>query len=403
MANSLLTDDIILKEALSVLHQKLNFIPNIGLQYDNSFAKTGAKIGSSLRIRMPNEYTVRSGAVMSVNDTTERSETLTVGTQKGVDMKFSSVERTMDLDSFSSLHIAPAMSVLAAVIEADALTMRNDVWNFIDGVDSDNNHSNIQKARAELTKNLAPESQRCMIHTPDSVTGVIASAATYFHDAKAVSRQYREGMLGRQGGFDHYENTLIADHTTGTAGEGDSGYNVNGAQSADATAIANGYQTLTVNAGSTTFAAGDVITIAGVYRVHPETKTATSDLQKFVVRAAAGPTATSLSIQPAIITSGARQNVSAAAANGAAVNKVGGGASADWQESLAFHKDAFAIAFADLEMLDGVKGSRQVLDGISMRIQSGADLVNDQNLTRLDVYYGYKTVRPQLAVRVGHN
>ena len=92
MANTNLTIDMITNQALMILHQKLNFIGTIDRQYDSSFAKSGAKIGDTLRIRLPNEYTVRSGATLSTQDTTETSVSLPVTTQKGVDVNFSSEE-----------------------------------------------------------------------------------------------------------------------------------------------------------------------------------------------------------------------------------------------------------------------------------------------------------------------
>ena len=133
MANSILTPTAVTREALRVLHQKLNFVGSIVREYDDSFAKTGAKIGDSLKIRLPNQYTVRTGAVLSAQDTTESSVTLQVATQKGVDLNFTSVDLTLSLDDFSKRIIEPAMSVLAANVESDALSMYKDVgqsvWN----------------------------------------------------------------------------------------------------------------------------------------------------------------------------------------------------------------------------------------------------------------------------------
>ena len=121
MANTLLTPDMITSEALRILHQKLNFIGNINRAYDSSFAKDGAKIGDSLRIRLPNEYVVRSGAALSAQDTTEQSITLQINNQKGVDLNFTSTEMTLDLDNFGDRVLKPAMSKLAAHIESDML------------------------------------------------------------------------------------------------------------------------------------------------------------------------------------------------------------------------------------------------------------------------------------------
>ena len=132
MPNTLLTPTAVTRESLRVLHQKLNFVGNITREYDSSFAKEGAKIGDSLKIRLPNEYTVRTGATLRTQDTTEASTTLQVSTQKGVDLNFTSADLTMSLDDFSKRILDPAMSVLAANIEADALNMYKDVYNLVD-------------------------------------------------------------------------------------------------------------------------------------------------------------------------------------------------------------------------------------------------------------------------------
>ena len=155
--------------------------------------------------------------------------------------------------------------------------------------------------------------------------------------------------------------------------------------------------------GSTTFAVGDIITFAGCFRVHPETKQATSDLQQFVVTAAYAGGAGTLAISPAIVTSGARQNVSASPTNGGAVVKVGG-ASAVYRPSIAFHRDAFTFATADLPLPKGTDmASRKVMDGISMRMIRDFDSVNARFITRLDVLYGYTAQRPELACRILSN
>ena len=203
--------------------------------------------------------------------------------------------------------------------------------------------------------------------------------------------------MGRTGGFDFYENTLIQNQQTGTAAAA-TGYTVNGA------VTANGSSSVVVATGSTTFKKGDIITFSGCNRVHPETKADTGTLQQFVVTADYAGGAGTINVSPAIYTSTGRQNVLATGiANGATVAKVGA-ASTIYKPSMAFHKDAFAFATADLVMPNGVDfASRQVMDGISMRVVRQYDINNDKFPCRLDVLYGYKTIRPQLACRILSN
>jgi hypothetical protein len=397
MANTNLTIDMITNQALMILHQKLNFIGTIDRQYDSSFAKSGAKIGDTLRIRLPNEYTVRSGATLSTQDTTETSVSLPVTTQKGVDINFSSEELTLDIDDFSKRILEPAMSVLAANVEADAISMYKDVYNFVDNAGSAMTFAKALAASGKLTDNLTPYDGRSLNLTTQDNIDMVDALKGLFNAQDKLSSNYKEGRLaGPFAGFEGiYENTLLGNHTTGTAAA-TTNYLVNGASQTGAT--------LTVDGGSTTFLDGDIITIAGVNRVHPETKADTGILQQFVVTANSGTSATSLAISPSITITGGKQNVTAAPANDAAVSKVGGGASSVFTNSMAYHKDAFTFATADLVMPKGVDmAARKVLDGVSMRIVRDYDINNDKFPCRIDILYGYVAKRPQLACRIGNN
>ena len=397
-SNTILTPTMVTREALRILHQKLNFIGSINRQYDDSFAKDGARIGSTLNIRLPNEYTVSSGAALSTQTTTELSTSLVVSNQKHVDTTFTSAELTLSLDDFSDRILEPAMSVLAANIEADALSMALDVYQVVNNIGAAITLNKVLTGRKLLTDALAPSSQRtCLLNTQDNLD-LVDALKGLFQDSDEIAKQYREGMVGRSGGFDFYENTLIANQTTGTALSATT-YTVNGA------VTTNGSTTVTVATGATTFKKGDVFTVAGCNRVHPETKVDTGVLQQFVVTADYAGGAGNLSFAPAIYTTTGRQNVTAGGMpNGNAITKVGG-ASAVYKPSLAYHRDAFTFATADLEDVSkyGAWGAREVMDGISMRVARQYAIGTDTVPCRIDVLYGYKTIRAQLAARILSN
>lgn len=395
MANSILTPTAVTREALRVLHQKLTFIGNINRQYDDSYAKKGAKIGNDLKVRLPNQYVVRSGPNLSAQDTTEQSVTLQVATQKGVDLTFSSAELTLSLDDFSKRILEPALAVLAAAMEADAYTMALDVFQAVNGIGAAITWKNVLLARKALNDSLAPiDNDRSVILNTQDNADLVDTLKGLFQDSSQISKQYREGMMGRTAGADFYESTTIPSQTTGTALSATT-YTVNGAGQTGSGVI--------VATGATTFKKGDVVTFAGCNRVHPETKADTGVLQQFVVTADYAGGAGTLAIAPAIVTSGGTQNVSASPTNGGAVTKVGG-ASAIYKPSLMFHKDAFTFATADLVMPQGVDfAAREVYDGISMRIVRQYAISTDTFPCRLDVLYGYKTLRAQLAARILSN
>jgi hypothetical protein len=126
--------------------------------------------------------------------------------------------------------------------------------------------------------------------------------------------------------------------------------------------------------------------------------------QSFVVTANAATAASTLSVSPPIVLSGAYQNVVIPTVSATAAGTAEGTASSTYPVTLAFHKNAFAVATADLVMPNGVDFSaRQVLDGISMRIVRAYDINNDKFPCRLDVLFGAKTIRAQHAVRIENN
>jgi hypothetical protein len=391
MPNTILTATAVTREALRVLHQKLNFVGSITREYDDSFAREGAKVGDTLKVRVPNQYVVRTGATLAAQDTTETSVDLKVQTQKGVDLNFTSVDLTMNLDDFSERILEPAMSVLAANIEADAMNMYKDVFNQVGTTGQPATFAKVLQARKTLVDNLAPLASRtCNLNTQDNVD-LVDALKGLFNDKVNLTKQYREGYMGRTAGFDFMENTLWPSHLRGAG----AGYLVNGASQTGAT--------LNVNTGTGAVKQGDVFTIAGVNRVHPETKQSTGILQSFVATADFAGGAGSISISPAIVTSGALQNVSASPGAGAAIT-FAGTANAPHGISMAYQKGAFAFASADMVMPRGVDfAAREVFDGVSMRIVRQYDINNDKFPCRLDVLYGYKTIRPQLACRLANN
>ena len=410
MANSILTPTMITREAVRVLHQKLNFVGNVNRQYDDRFAETGAKIGTTLNIRQPAKYSVRTGAALSAQDHIERSTPLTVSSQYGVDVSFTTVELTMELDDFSDRIIKPAMAQLAAKIEGDALAVaKNRVWNYTNATtDGLLNYKRFQQNGKNLTENLAPMDQRCSILTPASCVEFSDAVKGLFQSSSNIRQQYREGIVGRTGGFDVYENTLMPSHTTGTLAG--SPLTTGAALGTSTTANAWVSETaLSVDGANTgtTLLAGDIITMAGVYSVHPETKTNQGFLQNFVVQSDVTLTTQAntyvVTVKPGLIygSGNAYQNTVLSGisdTDGNAVVLIGAVGSA-FNNDLFFHKDAFVFATADLEDVSryGAWGSRAQQDGISMRLARQYAISTDTVPCRIDVLWGFAELYPELA------
>lgn len=402
MANTNLTIDMITQEALRVLHQKCNFVGNINRQYDDSFANEGGKIGDSLRIRRPVKYNSATGATIATGtgaDSTEQKFDLKISTQRHIPLRFTSEELSLDIDNFSDRYIKPAMAQLAADIEDDALSMTDKVFNQVDA-GTKVAMANVLENRRNLVENLAGMGPYSAILDTQANVDLVDDLKGLFHSSEQISEQYREGLMGLTAGFEFYENTLMPNHTSG--GEaGQSNYLVNGAGQ---TSSDTKSQTLTIDTGTKTIAKGDVFTLSGVNRVHPESKTDKGEAQQFVVIGGdTGTTsATSITIAPGIVPSGPRQNVTQAPADNTALAFTGS-ANTNYNRSLFFAEDAFTFATADLILPKGLDmASRQQYDGISMRILRDYAIVKDRVYTRCDVLYGYTPLYKQLASVAWH-
>lgn len=399
MAKTLLNTDKITMEFGRTLHQESNFIGNVNRQYDESYKESGAKTGASIRIRTPNKFATTVGATLVEGDVVQEQVTLTVATQRHVKLPYyTSAELAQNIENILESDVKPAAKQMIADIEADILarayvgvpTQVSDIGNAL-------TFNGMTDARTQLTKQLCPQNGRKLIMTPDMSGAVIKDTKGLFQASTNIADQYREGMLGRTAGFDCFENTLLPRHQSGTAAAVTT-YLVNGT-------IAEGATSIPVDTGTTTFKTGDVLTFAGCYDVHPETRASRTALKQFVVTADYAGGSGNISVYPPMRSSasGARQNISAIPADNAAVSKVAG-ASVAYDIGLAFHKDAFVFATADLPLPGGTHAaSRKNVEGISVRFIQDYDPVSDKLISRLDVLYGFAIVRPELAARLGYN
>lgn len=408
MANTNLTIDMITKESLRIAHEKLAFLGTIDRSYDSSYAKSGAKIGDVLRVRLPNQFTRRTGSrVMDVQDVTSEKVDVTVATQDGVDMRFNSAELALDLDEFSKRYIEPAVSVLVSGIEGDCLaTATKGVHNLVGTAgtvvgSSSGDISAIFDARAKLNQFLAPKEGRAIQLDSVTMAAIVNGNKSLFNPTSDNGKAFREGYYGRVAGMDWYENERTYSHTVGA--------DVTASTAADATITDGGGSgtTCTITWGaSNTIAAGDVFTLPKVYAVHPETKANTGKLMQFVATAAS--TGTTTVISPRIYWSGPKQNVcnatggaSVAADFDSETATFVGTASTAYRRNLAYCKDFATFVTADLPLMDDAhKCSRISKDGLSMRLWQASDIRNDELLTRMDILYGFKVLRPEWGVQI---
>ncbi len=398
MANSLLTIDMITRKALEILENNLVITRNVNRQYDDSFAVEGAKIGSTLRIRLPDRALVTDGAALQVQDDNEQFTTLTVASQKHIAVNFTSAEMALQLDDFAERVLKPRISQLASSIDADVANSFKSIYQSVGTPGTTPGTSLVLlQAQQKLNEAAAVMSPRYATVNPAANASLVEGMKGLFNPTDTISRQFKNGLMGV--GVLGYEEVnmsqSIKQHTNGSRSTGQT---VNGNVSEGASEI------VLASAGSgTTYAVGDVFTIADVYAVNPQTRESTGSLQQFVVTQAATSNAgaVTLKVAPALYSpSHALATVSTLTINSKAVTFLGA-ASGQYAQNLVYHKDAITFATADLLLPQGVDmASRQVHNGISMRVVRQYDINNDRMPCRIDVLYGYSVIRPQMACRI---
>ncbi len=407
MSNTILTNTIIAQEALMLLENNLVYGNLVNRNYEKEFnqLENGYTPGASVTIRKPARYTLRSGAAMSVQDSTEGTTSLTVDQQVGVDLGgWTSADRTLSIPEFSDRFLKSAVITIAQGVDAAVAALYKDVWNWVGtpGTQVDS-FADFAKAPQRLDEMAVPVDGRSAVLNPSDQWGLIGSVSgLYISDtAKTALQKAKLPMLG---GIDSYMSQNSPAHTTGS--RDDTTPVVNGDTSSTYAAVKATNETSLAYTGAdatATFKQGDVINIAGVYAVNPVSKATQSYLQDFVVKAnvTSSGGAGTLTISPAIITSGAYQTVSAAAANGVAITNKGT-ASTTYKQSMVFHKDAFALAVVPMVKPDGAVDVQRVSSksGFSIRMIPVYTGSSDTSAFRLDVLFGVKTIYADLACRL---
>jgi hypothetical protein len=400
MANSLLTIDMITRKSLEILENNLVISRNVNKEYDDSFAVEGAKIGSTLRIRLPDRALVTDGAALQVQDDNEQFTTLTVSSQKHIGINFTSAELTMQLDDFAERVLKPRISQLASSVDADVANAYKSIFNTVGTPGTTPATALVLlQAQQKLNESATPMSPRYATVNPAANAGLVNGLSGFFNPTGTISRQFKTGMMGEGVlGYDEMNmSQSIVNHTTG---------NFPAAPICASTVPSTqGATTLdiTYTSGTKSLKQGDVFTIAAVYAVNPQTRLSTGSLQQFVVTADQTLTSTSATIAflPAMYTAtNALATVDAFPVASAALVFVGT-ASTVYPQNLVYHKNAITLATADLLLPQGVDmASRQVHNGISMRIVRQYDINNDRMPCRVDVLYGFSAIRPPMGCRI---
>jgi hypothetical protein len=396
MSNSLLTIDMITRKALEILENNLVLTRTVNRQYDDSFAVEGAKIGSTLRIRLPDRALVTDGAALQVQDDNEQYTTLAVSSQKHIGVNFTTAELTMQLDDFAERVLKPRISQLASSIDADVANAFKYIGNSVGTPGTTPATSLVLlQAQQKLNENAAVMSPRYATVNPAANAALIEGMKGLFNPVSAISKQFKNGMFG-EGilGYDELNmSQSIKQFTTGSR---------TGTLSVNASVTSEGATSIVVTGlGSTTVKAGDVFTVADCLAVNPQTRESTGSLFQFVcLEDVTASTTATIKVNAMYSASQALATVDVLPQSGKTVTFLGS-PSTQYPQNLIYHRDAIAFATADLLMPNGVDmASRQVHNGISLRVVRQYDINNDRLPCRIDVLYGYSVIRPQMAVRL---
>ena len=398
MSNTILTIDMITRKSLEILENNLVLTRNVNRQYDDSFAVEGAKIGSTLRIRLPDRALVTDGAALQVQDDNEQFTTLTVASQKHIGVNFTSAELTMQLDDFAERVLKPRISQLASSIDADVANAYKTIGNTVGTPGTTPSTSLVLlQAQQKLNENAAVMSPRFATVNPAANAGLVEGMKGLFNPTDTISKQFKNGMMGTGVlGFDEINmSQSIKQHTTGTR--------VATGNTVTTTVSSEGAASIALTIGNgLTVKAGDVFTVADCFAVNPQTRESTGSLFQFVALAdaTASGTAITVTVAPIYTAANALATVDSFPVAGKAVVFVGA-ASTQYAQNLVYHKDAITFATADLLLPMGVDmAARAVHNGISLRIVRQYDINNDRMPCRIDVLYGFNTIRPQMGCRI---
>lgn len=398
MTNTLVTCSIVAKEALAILENMVAFAGMVNRDWEDEFTGSqsrGYSPGQTINIKKPPRYQYRAGRVALPQATVETTVPLTLS-QGGCDLNFTSLERTLSLQKLED-KLQAALATVANEIDRQGLQLaRLNTFNTIGTPGTLPTTQALALAaitglNQRLDEMAAPrDKQRGLIMGPALNAAAIQGFAGLFNSQDKISKQFGSGMMVDSLGLAYAMDQNVDTHTNGT--QPVAGTNVNGAGQ-------TGSNITVVGLGGT-ITKGSKITLPGVFAVNPQSRVSTGTLMQFTITADVAAAATVLPISPAIVTSGAFQNVTASPTSGSPF-VIFGTASGSYQANTAFHKDAFTLAMVPMWAPPGGKGvidvAQETYKGFTIKVTEFYDGVNDNSIMRLDVLFGWAATYPELA------
>lgn len=444
MANTYITTSLLTNESLDIVDNNLVFAKKCNRQFKEEFGQETFKVGATISVRRPPRYLGTFGPALNVEDTNMTYIPVSINYQFHVDVEFTTADMKLEVQDFKKNVLMPAMEPVYNRIDSDGLyfAYQNTALSGNTLGASLTSYKAFSDARATLVNEGAPRRKDIdAIVNPTTMSDMADSLKGLFNPQASISDNYDAGLIARKtAGIDWSEDQNVPIFTGGAVGGSPALAGITAASIGSGYLTAGWAQTGVWNTQGWTASAnprlivGDVLQVAGVYPVNPQSRGQYGrTLKQFVVLPPAGyapmsgPAAPggpafapatlvngtfnaatgvyssksdgtlTVTVGEVMIAGGQFQNcVTTTAFTGTPAITVNGGVAASSQgiQNIIMLKDAFMLAFVDLPLPRGVQDayradSKEI--GMSLRYISQYTINNDALPSRLDVAYGYSS------------
>jgi len=437
--NSYQVIDMVTRQALEVLKNKLGLGNRVLREFDGSFGDQGAKIGDTLRVRVPIRVTATSGPAAAAQNFTQTYVPVAAQNQNNVIFNFTTKDLELDLDSFSEQCIEPVMAQLASTIDTQGF--QSIVTNTITSTNSTTYNGNYTgftnlvtpgnistttgpaswtgavvgstatnqytalipflNAQARLAEQAAAEEDRYVAITPACNAATVGQVQANMFD-HSVTERFDKGIIMQQAGAKWFVSQNIPSFTAGA-------WTQSSTCQVSTTSV-DGATTLVVKGfgASDTILAGDQFVVAGVHSVNPLNRTSTGLLQVFTVITTGtnnGSGGFTLAVSPTInsATSPQYQTVDTLPTSASIITMMGT-TGATTQVNIMYQKQAVTMVNAPLADVSDAGAFcvriENPEDKLSLRYVKQYQASTDQVIPRIDILTGWQVTRPSLGCRI---
>ncbi len=412
MANAFQTTQYVLDDVFVRFWNSLSFARTANRNLEADFKNLTFATGQTINYRLEERYLAGEGATATSEARVQIIRPLSITKQFRTMVEYTGFNLTFDRardEPYLEMANAPRAKRLANLVEgfiADEFVTQTYQAVGTAGVPID--FSTILDADAYMTELAIPEDGKRYCGVSPRASANLNNDLFNVFNPTVNTGALIDGFIGHLSGFDFFKTNFLRRQIAGAGQLGGSppagfllaGTVTNGPITGGNTISVTG---LGQAPGTIVFQEGDIIEIddaAGVFMVNPLTFESLAQRAQFVVTAqvisANGSTA-DIPVNPTIVISGARQNISAAIPNGATILL-----SASHNVSIAYHTQAIVFAAPPLkELRGGVEAVTRYSDlyKLAMTYSLGADIRNYEQLDRIDVICGV-AINPEFAVRI---